>query len=498
MKRTFVLITFITATSYGFVLLKSIVVAYYFGLGAELDAYYLALTLPTLLAGVLGGILQTGFFPVFARLSASGDRESARRFRATFLFGVVAVGMLGSIALSLASSPISTRLAQGASEAVVDATNYALAILAFTFASNSIADFLGYSLASASRFLVAAAAPAANALVGMVFLVAWPEGRLTNLVWGTVLGALAQIAILLIAARRAGVLARNRSSYAFRDRAVWIEVFRLGLWILPAVIFTNILVASPPLLAADLGDGAVSAYGYAWRLHSMVMQVLVMAPSLLLLARFSELASLRDGTELARLLARGFAMTIGVSALALAWVWFVGHFAVQLAFGRGRFDSEAVTRVASLWTVMSFSLFLVVWGNTLAKLFQAWASPKFMSSVAFGTLLVFVGASISLKQSLGVEGIAWAYLSSQFFAAGALSGALLRRLREENVLRQGARQFFTTIPAITLGVLLVAVAARATPDGWPALVAVSTATALFGGLLLRADSITTWFSRVYR
>lgn len=498
MKRTFVLITLVTATSYGFVLLKSVVVAYYFGLGAELDAYYLALTLPTLVAGVLGGVLQTGFFPVFARLSASGDHDSARRFRATLLLGVAGVGLLGSIALSVASSPISARLAAGASDAVASATSYALAILAFTFACNAIADYLGYSLASASRFLVAAAASAVNALVGVLFLVAWPEGRLTNLVWGTLLGAFAQIAILIVAAQRAGVLASSLRSYAFRDRSIWTEVLRLGLWILPGVVFTNIVVALPPLLAADLGDGAVSAYGYASRLNSMMVQVLVVASSSLLLARFSELASLHDGTELARLLSRGFAMTVGIAVLALAWVWFVGDLAVQIAFGRGSFDAEAVTRVASLWTVLTFSLFLVLWGNTLAKLFQAWAKPKFISRVALGSLLAFVAASISLKSSLGVEGIAWAYLISQFVSAAALSCALLLRLREQGVCRQGARQFLAIIPTIALGVLLVAGAARTAAEGWYALVAVSVATALFGALLLRSDSVTAWISRVYR
>lgn len=498
MKRTFVLITFVTGTSYGFVLLKSIVVAYYFGVGAELDGYYLALTLPTLFAAVIGGVLQTGFFPVFARLAADGEDESARRFRATLLAVVAGVGLLGSVALSLGSPQLSSRLAKGASEAVADATHYALAILAFTFAFNTVADYLGYSLASASRFLVAAAAPAANALVGTVFLVAWPEGRLVNLVWGTLLGALAQIAILVVAARGARILAGGWHSYAFRDSRIWTEVLRLGAWILPGVVFANIMVALPPMLAADLGDGAVSAYGYASRLNGMLVQVLVMASSSLLLARFSELASLQNSEELARLLARGFAMTVGISVLALAWVWLVGEFAVEVAFGRGSFDAGAVTQVASLWVVLTLSLVMALWGNTLAKLFQAWARPKFMSTVAFASLLAFVGGAIGLKSSFGVEGIAWAYLISQSVAAAALSWALLRRLREQAVWRQGTRQFVAVMPATGLGLMLVAAAARIAADGWPMLVAVSLASGLFGVMLLRSDSVTAWLARVYR
>lgn len=498
MKRTFVLITFVTGTSYGFVLLKSIVVAYYFGVGAELDGYYLALTVPTLFAGVLGGVLQTGFFPIFARLAAGGEHESARRFRATLLAVVAGVGLLGSVGLSLASPYLSTWLAKGASDAVVDATHYSLTILAFTFAFNAFSDYLGYSLASASLFLVAAAAPAVNALVGTVFLLAWPEGRLTNLVWGTLLGVLAQIAILVVAAHGARILAGGSRSYAFRDPRIWAEVLRLGAWILPGVVFANIMVALPPMLAADLGDGAVSAYGYASRLNGMLVQVLVMASSSLLLARFSELASLHNGEELARLLSRGFAMTVGIAVLALAWVWLVGEFAIEVAFGRGNFDTVAVTQVASLWVVLTMSLLMVLWGNTLAKLFQAWARPKFMSIVAFASLLAFVAGATLLKPTLGVEGIAWAYLVSQFVSAAALTWALLRQLREHAVWRQGTRQFFAMMPATGLGVLLVAAAARVAADGWQMLIVVSLATGLFGVMLLRSDVVTAWFSRIYR
>lgn len=498
MKRTIVLITFVTGVSYAFVLLKSIAVAYYFGVGAELDAYYLALTLPTLFAAVLGGVLQTGFFPLFARLAANGDTESAHEFRATLLLAVAIVALAGSIGLSLASAPVSARLAKGASEVVSEATNYALGVLAFTFAGNAIADYLGYSLASASRFLVTAAAPAINAVVGIIFLVAWPEGRLTNLVWGTLLGVLAQIAMLVIAARRARILVSRVRSYAFGDRSMWAEMLSLGVWILPGVFFANILVALPPVFAADLGDGAVSAYGYASRLHGMLVHVLIMASSSMLLARFSEIVSQHDGAELAHLLARGFAMIVGISVLALAWVWFVGDFAIQAAFGRGSFDSKAVSRVATLWIVLTFALALILWGNTLAKLFQAWAKPRFLSVVAFLSLIAFVAASISLKPLLGVEGIAWGYLVSQLVSSAVLSWALLRRLYEQGVLRQGMRQLFAIMPATALGLLLVNGAAQFAADGWQALVAVSLAACLFGALLLRSDSVTAWFSRVYR
>ena len=48
-------------------LLRNVVIARHFGIGADLDAYYAAFKLPDLLFTVVaGGALATAFIPVFA------------------------------------------------------------------------------------------------------------------------------------------------------------------------------------------------------------------------------------------------------------------------------------------------------------------------------------------------------------------------------------------------------------------------------------------------
>jgi putative peptidoglycan lipid II flippase len=52
-------------------LLRNVVIARYFGIGADLDAYYAAFKLPDLLFTVVaGGALATAFIPVFASFLA--------------------------------------------------------------------------------------------------------------------------------------------------------------------------------------------------------------------------------------------------------------------------------------------------------------------------------------------------------------------------------------------------------------------------------------------
>ena len=60
-------------------LMRNIVIARTFGIGAELDAYYAAFKLPDLLFSVVtSGALATAFIPVFAGFVAADDRTDKR------------------------------------------------------------------------------------------------------------------------------------------------------------------------------------------------------------------------------------------------------------------------------------------------------------------------------------------------------------------------------------------------------------------------------------
>ena len=83
--------------------LKLLLIAHWFGVSLELDAYYLALVVPALLQGFIGGALQTGFVPVYMQLQASDAAQAgdlAGQVFVRLLWGLLFV----SIVLSLSSS----------------------------------------------------------------------------------------------------------------------------------------------------------------------------------------------------------------------------------------------------------------------------------------------------------------------------------------------------------------------------------------------------------
>ena len=86
-------------------IVRNIVIARQFGIGADLDAYYAAFKLPDLLFTIVaGGALATAFIPVFAEFLASGDQDGAWRL-ASALTNLVVLVVAGLAALAALAAP---------------------------------------------------------------------------------------------------------------------------------------------------------------------------------------------------------------------------------------------------------------------------------------------------------------------------------------------------------------------------------------------------------
>ena len=89
---------------------RLIVASYFFGRGAQTDAYNAAFNIPDTLAILIsGGLLATGFVPVFTRYLSSGETERARRtFRALLTLMLVGFGGITLILFGLTWTPLGT------------------------------------------------------------------------------------------------------------------------------------------------------------------------------------------------------------------------------------------------------------------------------------------------------------------------------------------------------------------------------------------------------
>lgn len=370
-----------------------------FGVGPELDAYNLALVFPTLIAGVLSGVLQTGLFPVRAKLNATAEVEVVNAFERSVFLGVLVLGGVITLLLLSGTSFIVKLLGAGAAKSVRTSLEFVFPFALLLLPLNLVGDCCGYLLAMRNRFAIAVGAPVINGIFGALLMASWPEGRLLNLMAGTILGLGLQVSICLWGLKSNGFVFLGPLSLWGEMRKRWQEMLTLGGWILPGVVFSNLIVSLPSLWVAKYGEGAVSAFGYAYRLHSSALQLLVMASSTVILAHFSNLIANNDVGAIRRILSKTGLISVGIGVLGMVVVWKFGAAGLELVFG-DRFNSDAAARVSMHWLWLTAGLPFAILGNVFAKLWQAQRRPQLMSSVAGISVLTLTIVHFALKDVL--------------------------------------------------------------------------------------------------
>ncbi|MBF8161397.1 lipid II flippase MurJ [Ectopseudomonas guguanensis] len=416
MKRQLVIISLLTIASQLAAFAKLWFTARILGVGPEMDGYNLSIVFPTMIAGVAAGVLQTGLFPVRAKLNVAASVSDVLAFERSVLLGMAVLGGAVSLFLVITSPIMVDALAASASVSVRSSLAFAYPFAAALVMLNFVGDSCGYLLAMRDRFAIAAAAPVANGVLGAFLLAAWPEGGLFNLVVGTVLGLTLQVCICFWGLKLTGFTFFGDLPVWKNTKESWQEMLSLGGWILPGVVVSNLVVSLPPLWAAKYGEGAVSAFGYAYRLHSAALQLLVIACSTLILARFSDLVARNDTEALRRILTKAGMLSLVIGGGGVLMVWGLGAISLEWIFG-GRFDDSAAVRVSSHWLLLTISLPFAIIGNVFAKLWQAQKRPKLISIMAFISLSGLILSYFLLRYPLQEFSLPVAMSISAFLVA---------------------------------------------------------------------------------
>jgi murein biosynthesis integral membrane protein MurJ len=384
---------------------KLLLIAHYFGVGAELDGYYLSLVIPALLLGLVGGALQTGFMPVYGRLITNGDDHKAKLFRSHMLWLIVIVVLLVCFLLFIFSEQLISLLVPNENVAVENFALYSFRILVFTLALNAIADYFALIFNSHHRFHIAAAAPLANVVVSTGVLYICSSWGLDALIWGLIAGLFTQILIV------SAVLLKQDMSFSFKISLSSPELSKAWKLMLPVIVgvaLANANLSIDQAMAAMGGEGSISTLGYANRFHNVIAQTAIMSISVVLLPVLIKLVSENKIDESLKILGNLFRWAFLISVVIVVAIWFIGEQALNLLIVRGAFNENDAFEVFKVWLIYSVGLFPMACGIFYAKMFQAQQLPWVITRLAIISFSLNILLNWFFVQIYGVSGIAMA------------------------------------------------------------------------------------------
>jgi putative peptidoglycan lipid II flippase len=410
-------------------LAKELYVASVYGRAGELDAFLLALVLPTTIAGVVGGAFHQAAVPLYARWRAGGEAAGADvALRRAFGVGVVVAAAAG-LALAAIGGPLLGSFASGfdaAKLAVTASMLVALAPVAALAAWNAMA---AAPLHAVERYGAVSLVPAFTPLATLVALAAAGPAGGWPLVAGTVAGAALEGGVLAAVLRARGLPWRP-SLPRLSDPKVRALLGQAAPALGGMLLHTATAIVDQ-VMASRLEPGSVAALGYASRLVSAPLGLATLA---LGTASFAVLSSLRaaEGRERFESVARRLAVRVaavtlaGAAALALAAPWIV-----RLLYERGRFGAEDTALVASMVRIFAFMVPPFVVGVLGVKVLAAAGRNRSIVPIAAVNLAASVGFNLALVHFLGIRGIAVANVAVYSLSCAQIWWAVRRGLREE-------------------------------------------------------------------
>jgi putative peptidoglycan lipid II flippase len=408
---------------------KDWLVARRFGASDELDAFLVALVIPSYAVAVLAHSFGLAFVPTYIRVLQDQGGRAAARLTAGALVGGCAV-LLGSTLVLVAVSPyVLPLIGTGFDEPKLALAGTLFNIVVGILVASGISSILGAVLNAQERFATTALAPmAVPACTVVVFWLGQNRYGVYALAVGTTLGFILECLILSVAVHRRRLL-RLRGWNLFEA-----SLKRVGSQYVPVAVGALLMSSSlvvDQAMAASLGSGSVSVLSYANKIPALVLGIVAVSLSTVLFPRFSRLIANGQWDELERTIG-GYSKAIfmlsipGVALLALG-----SEPLVRLIFERGAFSPQTTAAVSEvqLWLLPQIPFYVLAMLG--ARLLSALGGNHIVLGIGALNLAMNVGGNLLFMHWFGVKGIAMSTSLMYLVATLATLAAIRLKLADE-------------------------------------------------------------------
>lgn len=405
---------------------KTMLIAGLFGASLELDAFWVAYTLPTLLPGVLTSVVTVAFVPRFMASLEGREGPLAWRGANTLFTAIFVLALVATVAIHAGADGLVRALAPGLDPAgAIEAARLTRLMAPAIPALTLIALLTALSNAH-ERFLL----PTLEGVVTNVALIAaaivlTPRYGVAALAWGVVAGFVAQAAILVVGARRS-IGTNLRPAFAFRHPDFTAPLGHM-LPLLVGSIGAALTALVNQYFVSRLDAGAISALAFGTMLAFLPVEVFGQAILTTYYPALGRAFAQRrfDAAALAHGEATRFTLLLTLPAAAALWL--CAEPLVALLLQRGRFDAGATAATATALAWLSFAIAFRALAYLDYRVLHAALRPWTQVAIGVAGIGTNIGLVMLLLGRYGLAGVAFATTVSMAQSA-LLSHLAVRRV----------------------------------------------------------------------
>lgn len=434
----------------------SVVLAWLFGADGGTDALLVAQILPGFLVYFLSYSTQSALVPVLAEVRVRRGEEETRRIAGGVFWAAVVLAAAVGAGLSAASGLYLPVFGPGFAPDQADLSVRLASILLAALPFHAAAAVGQALLVSAGRTGAAGACLAVGPAVQLAAMVALHRALgIEAAAWATLIGPIAQTAVVLPLLARASALRFGAPRFA--DPAV----ARVGRLMIPGAVGAATYAVYLAVFRGAgtlLPDGSLTSLDYAEKLAQGLPLLAVGSVGTVLLPELSALAARGERPAMGAALRRaGELLAAWVAPVAVALALY-GEDVCALVFGHGRFPPDKIGETALALLVLAPRTAALGLGQVVDQGLFSLQRPRDSFVASLTGLVVGLACALFLAPRFGIAALA-AGQTGAFLTQTAVGMAFLSRAMEGHLPASGLLVGHLRPLAVAAGAGLVGLAA---------------------------------------
>lgn len=429
MRRTAAILMIITLCSKIIGFAREISLSYFYGASNISDAYYIALTIPDVVFSFVVLGISTGFVPMYTKIENQLGSEAGQKFASNVINLLVLFSLFLIIMVEIFSLQIVKVFAAGFDEeTLLLASNFTKITVLGIFFTGIIYVLNGFLQIKKSFIAPAMFGFIYNFFIILSIFLSY-KYNLILLSVGSVVALLFQLLLLFI------FIKKNDFKYTlildFKNEHV-ILMLKLSLPLIIGVSVNQINILINKTLASQVGNGGISALNYADRINSFILTIIVMSISTIIFPMLSKASEEKRLQDFKKIIIESIGVINILIIPAAMGLMIFSTPVVELLFGRGAFDSNAVRLTSQALFFYSLGMLGIGLREILSKAFYSYQDTKTPMVNAVIGVVVNIFLSIIFSKYLGIGGLALATSISAFVTTGLLYYSLRKKIGSLN------------------------------------------------------------------
>ena len=382
------------------------VMAGYFGISYETDAFTWAYFIPNLFRVLFAeSIIIAAFIPVYTLYLKKGDNREINDFVSSVTNVFILIFIVISALIFIFSSPIGILLSK-ISGNNLDISSFSAMnrIMIFSLVIMSISGLLTSILNSHNKFTVPAIAPMIMNVISIIFVVLLAKNiGIVSMAIGVIIGSILEVIIQLPGLKGTGL--KYKFNIDFKNKAVR-EIFSMMVPIMLSLGAVQINNSVDNFFALNLGAGNTTALTFSWRVANLPLGVFSVAIITVLYPLISRQAANDNMKGLKESFSLGFREIGYIMIPASLGIIILSSPIIKILFERYQFTTADTAKVAHILIFHSSGLLFFGLLMILNRMFYSFKNVRTPLKVAIASIGINFLLDWVLVKFLNVSGVA--------------------------------------------------------------------------------------------